>query len=187
MKNQNTKTKNMIVIFIMLLIGIISLGCLDPISAQSAVYVVATSEGGEFNFEGSGDECEWDVHVEGFDLANTDVTNNWGTPSDVRYENIGEGTIFMKVAHKLAGDEFWYFNWLREDIDGNGTYTKGLPGGHSVTVANSTNITGYIVSSIMGISLRMPALNYSADHKQFSGQMKMVSRNLSHHTVRMPY
>jgi len=131
---------------------LVSLLLVGNVSATSAVYVQASSDGGEFNFIGDGGTTEWnmstdtawDISVEGFDIANVDIANDWMMHSHVRYEDIGDGEIFVRVNHYDRGDEFYYFAEKKEIIDGNGNYTKGLPGGHSVQVANSTNITGYI-------------------------------------------
>ena len=137
------------IIVVCLLVALLLVG---NVSATSAVYVQASSDGGEFEFIGDGGTTEWnmstdtawDISVEGFDIANVDIANDWMMHSHVRYEDIGDGSIFVKVNHYSRGDEFYYFNELQEIIDGDGNYTKGLPGGHSVQVANSPNVTGYI-------------------------------------------
>lgn len=138
----NENKKNISVFILMLILMVLSISCIESVSAQSSVQVIAVSEGGEFSFIGN--SCACDIDVIGFDYAYTDITNSWGVYSNVHYNYIGEGEIYVKVNEFSTGDEFYYYRWEQEIINGNGTYIKGLPGGRSVTVENSTNITGYI-------------------------------------------
>ena len=131
----------------MLIIAIISVGCVNDASAQSAVYVIATSDGGEFDFTGDGKEWNWDINVEGFDNANVDLTNNWVySTSTVKYENIGDGEIHVKVSDRNYHNEWMYYDWDIVRYDGNGLHIPKLlnGGGRSVNVTNSPNVTTYI-------------------------------------------
>jgi len=113
------------------------------LAANSYVYVEGESDGGTFNFTGSGSYWDFDIQLRGFDVANVDLTNHWDrTSSTVKYEDIGDGEIFVKVTEKFPGDEFYYFDWVRMLIDGDGTYSPG--GGRNVQLVNSSNVTGWI-------------------------------------------
>lgn len=113
-------------------------------SAQNSyVHVVAESDGGTFNFTGSGAYWDWNIDLFGFDWAGVDLTNEWDQASStVKYENIGDGEIFVKVNTYSPGDEMYYFRWEKMLIDGDGIYSPG--GGRNVQLVNSSNVTGWI-------------------------------------------
>jgi len=116
-------------------------------SANSAVYVIASSDGGEFCFEGDGAYWNWDIDVEGWDLANVDLTNHWDyATSSVTYRNIGDGEIHLKVSDRGFDDEWYYYDWGIIKYDGNGIHTPTIAGsgGRSVNVSGSPNVTTYI-------------------------------------------
>ena len=145
--NEKIKIKDVMNILIISIIAIISIGCVNTVSAQSAVYIIATSDGGEFDFTGNGDEWNWDINIEGFDNADVDLTNNWVySTSTVKYENIGDGEIHVKVSDRNYHDEWMYYDWDIVRYDGNGLHVPKLlsGGGRSVNVINSTNVTTYI-------------------------------------------
>lgn len=123
------------------------LGCCTTklAAAQSSgVTVVASSDGGYFSFTGSGAYWDFDLDVFGFDEANVDLTNHWDLASSrVVYDNIDAGNIFVKVTEHFPGDEMYYFDWHKLDIEGDGVYAPG--GGRCVEVRNSTNnVTGWV-------------------------------------------
>ena len=146
-KNENTRTKNIITILIILIIAAVAVGCLDPVSAQSAVYVYATTEGGEFDFTGDGAEWDWNIDITGFDTANVDLTNNWiYSASTVKYVNIGDGEIHIKVSDRNYQDGWYYYDWDIIQYDGDGLHVPKLlgGGGRSVNVTDSPNVTTFI-------------------------------------------
>lgn len=112
-------------------------------AANGYVNVNTTSNGGTFDFIGNGQYWDWDIYVCGYDIANTDITNEWDIASStVRYEEVGDGNIFVKVSNYNYNSEWYYYEWTQMPINGDGVYA---PGGHrSVTVINSSNVTGYI-------------------------------------------
>lgn len=125
----------------------LSICCIDPVSAQnSAVYVYVESEGGEFSFTGTGGYWNWELDISGFDTANVDLTNHWNyATSSVVYENIGDGTIKVKVHDRSLNDDFKYYDWGEIPINGNGIYVpKYGGGGRYVNVTGSPNVTGFI-------------------------------------------
>lgn len=141
------KLKSIITIFIIVLLGIVSIGCIEPISAQSAVYVVTTSEGGKFEFIGNGAEWNWHIDVTGYDIANVDLTNHWIYSTDtVSYNNVGDGEIHIKVSDRIYQNEWYYYDWDIIQYNGNGFHKPKLlnGGGRSVNVTNSPNVTTYI-------------------------------------------
>ena len=123
---------------------IILVGCMMPASAQNSyVYVEGEVDGGSFNFTGSGAYWDWNIYLKGWDIANVDLTNQWDQASStVKYEDIGDGEIKVKVTEYTSGDEMYYFRWEQMLIDGDGTYSPG--GGRNVELVNSPNVTGYI-------------------------------------------
>jgi hypothetical protein len=139
--------KNVMTFFIILLLGIVSIGCLDPVSAQSAVYVITTSEGGEFDFTGNGAEWDWYMDITGYDIANVDLTNHWIYSTDtVIYNDVGDGEIHIKVSNRNYQDEWMYYDWGIVQYNGNGLHVPKLlgGGGRSVNVTDSPNVTTYI-------------------------------------------
>ena len=140
----NRKTRIIIAFLISFCISFLFFTIIADASTQNSyVEVEAESNGGSFNFTGSGAYWNWNINLYGFDLANIDLTNEWDRASStVKYEEIGDGEIFIKVSTYLSGDEFYYFDWIKMPINGDGIYSPG--GGRSVTLINSTNVTGYI-------------------------------------------
>jgi hypothetical protein len=136
-----------VAIVIILLIGLFALSCLDPVSAQSTVYVYTTSEGGEFDFTGDGAEWDWYMDITGYDVANVDLTNHWIYSTDtVTYNDIGDGVINIKVSNRDYQDEWYYSDWGIVQYDGNGIHTPKLfnGGGRLVNVTDSPNVTTFI-------------------------------------------
>lgn len=135
-----------IIALIMITICAVLLTCymISEASAQNSyVKVEAESDGGTFNFTGSGAYCNWDIDLYGFDLANVDLTNQWDhASSTVKCEEIGDGEIFVKVTEHKPGDEMYYFRWEKLPINGDGVYSPG--GGRNVELVNSDNVTGWI-------------------------------------------
>ena len=147
MKNQNTKLKNIMTALIILLIGIVAAGCVNPASAQSAVYVYAESDGGTFDFVGDGAEWDFGISLDGFDVANVDLTNHFiYSSSDVKYVNVGDGEIHLKVSNRNYQNEWYYYDWDIVQYDGNGIHTPILlsGGGRMVNVTGSPNVTTFI-------------------------------------------
>ena len=141
------KQNNDIIYIIILILTFILFGCIisNASAENSQVHVVAESDGGTFNFTGSGSYWDWNIDLFGFNYAGVDITNEWGRASStVKYENIKDGKIFVKVTTHSPGDEMYYFNWLTMPINGNGIYEPPGFGGRHVNVTNSPNITGYI-------------------------------------------
>ena len=139
----NINFKWAVIVTILISIFILGLCMVSDASANSVVEVEATSDGGTFDFTGSGAYWNWDINLYGFDLANVDLTDEWDRASStVRYEEIDDGEIFVKVSTYSPGDEWYYFEWKEMPINGDGVYSPG--GGRSVTLVNSTNVTGYI-------------------------------------------
>ena len=135
-----------IIALVMIAICVAPLSCymISEASAHNSyVQVEAESDGGSFNFTGSGAYWNWDISVTGFDLANVDLTNQWDyASSTVKYEDIGDGEIQVKVTEHKPGDEMYYFRWEKLPINGNGVYSPG--GGRNVELVNSDNVTGWI-------------------------------------------
>ena len=129
---------------IMMFITLMLCHIISDASAQNSyVKVEAESDGGTFNFTGSGAYWNWDIDLFGFDLANVDLTNQWDyASSTVKYEEIGDGEIQVKVTEYKPGDEMYYFRWEKLPINGDGVYSPG--GGRSVEIVNSDNVTGWI-------------------------------------------
>lgn len=137
----------MVAFFIILIVAVVSIGCVEPVSAQSAVYVYATSEGGEFDFTGDGAEWDWNINIEGFDTANVDLTNHWIYSTDtVEYVNIGDGEIHVNVSNRDYQNEWYYYDWAIIQYNGNGLHVPKLlgGGGRSVNVTGSPNVTTFI-------------------------------------------
>lgn len=112
-------------------------------SSNSYVEVVGESTGGTFNFIGTGAYCDWNIYLKGWDEANVDLTNEWDRASStVKYENIDNGEIFVKVSTHSPGDEMYYFRWEKMPINGDGIYSPG--GKRDVEIVNSPNVTGFI-------------------------------------------
>ena len=131
---------------VMITVCAVLLSCymISEASAQNSyVQVKAESDGGSFNFTGSGAYCNWNIDLYGFDLANVDLTNQWDRASStVKYEEIGDGEIQVKVTEYKPGDEMYYFRWEKLPINGDGVYSPG--GGRNVELVNSPNVTGFI-------------------------------------------
>jgi len=141
-KNQKIR----IITLVMVTICTFLLACYmaSEASAQNSyVKVEAESDGGTFNFTGSGAYWNWNIDLYGFDLANVDLTNQWDEASStVKYEEIKDGEIHVKVTEYKPGDEMYYFRWEKLPINGDGVYSPG--GGRNVELVNSPNVTGFI-------------------------------------------
>ena len=142
----NQKARIIVVVMISICALLLSCYMISEASAQNSyVEVEATSDGRTFNFTGNGAYWDWYIDVYGLDVANVDLTNEWDKASStVKYEEIGDGEIFVKVSTYSPGDEWYYFEWKQMPISGDGTYVPPGSGGRSVTLVNSTNVSGYI-------------------------------------------
>lgn len=119
-------------------------GCITSTTADNSyTEVVGESNGGIFNFTGSEAYWDWNIYLNGWDIANVDLTNHWDQASStVKYEDIDAGNIYVKVSEHSSGDEMYYFEWKKLSINGDGIYSPG--GGRNVELINSPNVTGYI-------------------------------------------
>ena len=144
MKHKLNKTHTIISIT-SIMFAVLMVSCITPhaVAQNSYVKVEAESDGGTFNFTGSGAYWNWDIDLFGFDMANVDLTNQWDRASStVKYEEIKDGKIYVKVTEHAPGDEMYYFKWEKLLIDGDGIYSPG--GGRNVQLVNSSNVSGWI-------------------------------------------
>ncbi len=115
-------------------------------SAATIVEITASGsgEGITINIVTVGDYVDFYAHIDNFDTANLDVSNYWGYIDNIRYDNVGSGEIFIRCGNKdvVHTNEWAYYNWHEYPITGNGVYAPG--GGRTVTVTNSSGITGWI-------------------------------------------
>ena len=128
----------------MLILAAVSVTCIESVSAQSVQVVAVT--GGDFSFVGDGGYWDWDIDITGFDEANTDLTNHWDyASSTVTYQDIGDGTIKVRVKDNFLNHKFTYYDWGILPINGDGIYVpKYGGGGRYVNVTGSPNVTGFI-------------------------------------------
>ena len=145
--NRNIKASLMCFVVTILMVLLMAICVIQTASANSGVIVVASSDGGTFEFEGDGAFWDWSIDVEGFDEANVDLTNHWDhASSTVTYHNIGDGEIHLKVSDRNFNNEWYYYDWdiIRYDGDGVHEALRFGDGGRSANVSGSPNVTTYI-------------------------------------------
>jgi len=131
------------------MICMILLMSMNMASAATIVEIDANGggEGSTINIVTVGDYVDFYAHINNFDTANLDMSNYWGYTDDIKYDNVGSGEIYVRCGDKGAyqKNDWVYYDWHEHSINGNGVYTPpGDSGGRTVTVTNSSGITGWI-------------------------------------------
>ena len=128
------------------MICVILLMSMNMASAVTIIEIDANGggEGSTIDIVTVDNYADFYARINNFDTANIDVSNHWGCIDDVQYDNVNAGEIFVRCGDRSAyqTDEWAYYDWYEMPIDGNGVYAPG--GGRSVTVTNSSGITGWI-------------------------------------------
>ena len=127
-----------LITLIILLLGV------QLVSADSGIKVVAESNGGSFDFEGDGAETHMDLSITGFDEANVHTTNAWRYGAKIVYRDIGSGNILLSASHDYPYDSMYYYRWDKMTFIGDGQYVPPGNGGRSVSLSNSSTVTGTI-------------------------------------------
>lgn len=136
-----TKTIN-ILIALMIIIG----G--SGMTLSQGLVIIGETTNGTIDIDAHSAEWIYYIDLTGFDVANVDTNNNWGVHNEIRYDGIVTGVIHVSVNDKQKAtsewNDFYYYDWFKMVIDGNGIYVPPNDGCRRVEITNSTNITGWI-------------------------------------------
>jgi len=106
--------------------------------------IALAESGGTYNFSGSGTSIN--IYAEDLNWASVDFTNPWGFGAIVRYVDVDDGEIYLRVNKDFNYDPMYYYDWTSKSFIGNGIWKLPIDdnGGRYVNVTNSPNVTGFI-------------------------------------------